>query len=141
VAATITSAGLLAAANDLATAFDHGWGSAELQLKLFGNDFYPDVNSTSPSAYTEATFTGYGEYNFDASDSSSPFYASGLGQTQLAGSVITWTCTGAGQTIYGYYLYVPEFNTVWAAERFTTPQNVIPGTSLSLQLIAQFGQG
>jgi hypothetical protein len=72
-------------------------------LKLFSNNVTPDPSQTSPSFFTEATFSGYSSQSL-----SSDFAAATLvvdGEYQILSTVHIWNPPASGsQTIYGWWI-------------------------------------
>jgi hypothetical protein len=70
-----------------------------LVLRLFQNNITPSDTDTH-TTYTEATFTGYASITLTGAS----WGAGSAGTTTYAQQTFTRTSTGAGQTIYGYYV-------------------------------------
>jgi len=101
----------------LATFFDDGDDSAE--IRLFGNDIAPDINSAVGS-FTQPTFTTYAGIPLVMS---LPFLNDQL-VAIAASQTVLWRCTVAPVapvTVYGIYV-VDLAGNLFMAQRFDTPQ-------------------
>lgn len=115
-------------------------------LKLYKNDYTPTETDTLAS-YTICDFDGYvdktltrgnGGSNWQTPTSetptgSSPWSAEAAAARSVYGTAAqSWTCTGTGNTIYGYLLVGATSGKVIVAERFASPRTINNGDSISV---------
>lgn len=118
------------------------------QLGLFKSSITPAETDTA-STYTaqETSFTGYSRKTLtrsvgsttwntptNAAPSGSPAWSgrTQVGHTQYGSAPQSWTCTGTGDTIYGYFIIGVTSGKLICAELFATPRTLANGDSLSM---------
>lgn len=89
------------------------------RIRLFKNDFTPDVDSVLGD-FTEADFTGYSGFQACAWLAA---VINGAGKGIIVAAPLLWTAgvIGTGNTIYGYYVTEGGDTVVSYAERFASP--------------------
>lgn len=90
------------------------WNGTALRLHLFQNNLTPTTN-TVIGDFTEATFAGYAAV--DIITWSAPSVAAHVATIGAAVRTFTRSTTGAGQTIYGYYVTNNGDTILWWSER------------------------
>lgn len=103
-----------------------------LSLRLYKNDYTP-VAASVLADFTEATFMGYFRRDLARADWSTPVTVLGRARSEHGTAALTWTNSGASQTVYGYFIVDPGTAIVWWAERFNVPRVVPNGGQLVLQ--------
>jgi hypothetical protein len=104
-------------------------------LKLYNNNIAPNPASTTDT-FNEATFAGYAPKILNRSGWSAPTTVSDTAQTSY--SQQSWTCTGLGDTIYGYYVIGSTSNVLLWAEEFSSPRLVGSTDILNLTPVFSF---
>jgi hypothetical protein len=100
-------------------------------VELYQNNYAPANNSTL-SSFTAATFPGYLSVPVARGDFSFPVIVANEGTITRTIPPI-YTCTGgAGQLVYGWYMYGATSNKVYFAQQFAIPRNMTLGSSESL---------
>lgn len=103
----------------------------DLRFRLYQNNYTP-VDGSTPSDFTDATFTGYAEVALSFAAGWSVSIAANIAYLTKS-APITFTCTGgSAQTIYGWYIYNADDTTVWCAQKFTTARSMTPGATESI---------
>jgi hypothetical protein len=105
----IVDAGLQRKLTDLASA----WNSTKLKLHLYKNNVTPTTSSTVGS-FTESTFTGYAAQ--DISGWAYDTVASHVADMVASSNTFTRTSTGAGESVYGYFVTDQAGTTLYFAE-------------------------
>lgn len=101
-----------------------------LKLRLFTNDVVPQRGATI-ATFTEATFTGYSERVLMRSDwASAVLGIDHVARIMLSAGPLSWTPTGALQTVYGVYIVNADASKVRFALRFATPRTLTAGVPL-----------
>lgn len=126
-----------------------GGGSLEnWSLRLFNSNITPAETDTA-STYTahETAFTGYSAKTLTRSigsstwntpvsqaPSGSPAWSSNsqVAHSQYGSSPQQWTCTGTGDTIYGYFVTGVTSTKLIFAEKFSASRTLANGDSLSI---------
>jgi hypothetical protein len=126
-----------------------GGGTLEnWQLGLFNSAITPAETDTA-AAYTahETAFAGYARKTLTRSisastwntpvsqaPSGSPAWSSRsqVGHSQYGSAPQSWTCTGSGDTIYGYFILGATSGKLICAEAFATPRTLANGDTLSM---------
>ncbi len=126
-----------------------GGGALESwSLGLFNSAITPAETDTA-ATYTahEASFAGYARKPLTRSVSASTWNTPALqppsgspawsgrtqvGHSQYGSAPQTWTCTGAGDSVYGYFIIGATSGKLICAERFATPRTLASGDSLSM---------
>lgn len=106
----------------------------DMALRLYSNDYTPDVNSVLAS-FTEATFSGYFRQWLDSALWGSPVTVSGKAESTYGVDPLAWTVTDAGQTVYGYYVEESATGVVLWAERFNVPRVLTNGQTLEVTAV------
>lgn len=110
MALVLQDEGLLRKLEDLRAA----WNSVQLKMHLFQNNYTP-LNTSVLGDFTEATFSGYTSQNIATWGVAA--VAAHVGTITPAPLTFTRNSTGAGQTIYGYYVTDAGFTKLYWAER------------------------
>jgi hypothetical protein len=117
-------------------------------LGLFNAAITPAETDTA-ATYTahEAAFAGYGRKTLTRSVSAATWNAPALqapsgspawsgrsqvGHSQYGSAPQAWSCTGAGDTVYGYFIVGATSGKLICAELFATPRSLANGDSLSM---------
>ncbi len=98
-------------------------------LHLYNNNVAPSSSSTS-STFTETAFTGYTAKTLTRASWATPTLVSGQGQTTYAQQ--SFSCTGTGDTIYGYYVLGATSGKVLWAEQFSSSRTLANGDVLNI---------
>jgi hypothetical protein len=106
--------------------------TGDLTLKLFQNNYTP-VDTSNNAAFTEATFPGYAAITLlNANVTVTP----ATDNSSAAAPQQTFTATGAGTSVYGYY--VVSGTTVVFAERFTDGPYAISNSGDNVKVTMNF---
>ena len=126
-----------------------GGGALEdWSLGLFNAAVTPSETDTA-ATYTahEATFAGYARKTLTRSVSPTTWNAPVLqapsgapawsgrtqvGHTQYGSTPQSWTCSGTGDSVYGYFIVGATSGKLICAELFATPRTLANGDSLSM---------
>lgn len=126
-----------------------GGGTLEdWKLRLFNSNITPAETDTA-TTYTahETSFTGYSAKTLTRSvgsstwntpvsqaPSGSPAWSSRtqVGHSQYGSAAQQWTCTGTGDTIYGYFVTGNTSNKLIFAEAFSSARTLASGDTLSI---------
>lgn len=105
-------------------------------LKLYKTDVTPSESDTAGS-YTVADFTGYADATLTATQSATtwavPTTSSGTTFSEYGGGTpLSWTNSGASQTIYGYFVVEASGGTLCWAEKFATARTLATDDVLNL---------
>jgi hypothetical protein len=98
-------------------------------MHLNNNNYTPVAGSTLTN-FTETGFTGYAAVTLTRAGWSTPTIVSGNAQSTYAQQ--SWTCTGTGDTIYGYYVVGPTSGKVLWAEQFASSRTLANGDVLNV---------
>jgi hypothetical protein len=98
-------------------------------MHLYNNNYTPVAGSVT-SNFTETAFTGYAAVTLTRSGWSNPSTVSGDAQSTYAQQ--SWTCTGTGDTLYGYYVVGATSGTTLWAEAFSSPRTLANGDVLDI---------
>jgi hypothetical protein len=98
-------------------------------MKLFNNNHAP-ASGDSSSNYTETGFVGYTAHTLTRSGWVTPTIVSGAAQSTY--TTQTWTCSGTGDTLYGYYVLGATSGKVLWAEAFASARTLANGDQLNI---------
>jgi hypothetical protein len=90
-------------------------------LKLYNNNYTPDMNSTTES-FTIAAFSGYSDVTLTRSGWTNSTTVNNKAQSSYAQQ--SWTCGSGSDTVYGYFVVGESSNVCLWAERFATPRTL-----------------
>jgi hypothetical protein len=100
-------------------------------LKLYTNNYTPDQNSGANS-FVEATFTGYAAKTLTRTNWNTAVIVSNKAESSYGTAPQSWTCTGTGQTIFGYWIIGATSGTALWAELFSVSRVLANGDVLNL---------
>ena len=108
----------------------------EQVLRLFQNDVTPDQDTTD-GTFTEANFQGYESVTLVRGDwDAATTNQSGRAESRYSNAPLTFTCTGTGNTIYGYWVETADPSpTVLYAQKFDNMKPMGNGDSLNINPI------
>jgi hypothetical protein len=117
-------------------------------LGLFNASITPaEADTAATYSAHETAFTGYARKTLTRSvsastwntpvlqaPSGSPAWSSRtqVGHAQYGSAPQSWTCTGAGDTVYGYFIVGATSGKLICAELFAAPRTLASGDSLSM---------
>lgn len=101
-----------------------------LQFGLYSNNYVP-VDGSLPANFTPAVFTGYAPILLDLSTGWAVTLDGAAHIAYLTKTVpLSFTCTaGVAETIYGWFIYNADDNTIWCAQKFDSPRSMGPGAT------------
>ena len=107
--------------------------TADLTLRLYENDYTP-VDGSTYANFTTATFPGYAA---DVLENASWTVSDVAGTETASYPEVTFTASGSGTSVYGYYVTVGT-STVVFAERFSDGPYTIANSGDTVNVTLSF---